>query len=255
MTATGDGAPREDRYAACGDRRLLIEWSINRHLFYTFEVDLEEAERIVPEALAIVEPRPGVALLSVGVLRYEPGSFGAGTPTFLELVGAVHVAPDLSITMPMPAMTFSSFSVLSDSTAFVAQEAHTLYTPARHVPSLTLELTDDQLGGRVADEHGPILEMPSAHPEPRWVAKEMWGQHFTNTRGLQHGIWQWDGRLFEHQKQLPGWRLHPHPFWAGIDVSRVRRVYRTMVQEPGTVCHERFYAMRALEPASGGAAP
>jgi hypothetical protein len=135
----------------------------------------------------------------------------------------------------------------------VDQEARTLYTPSRLSPGLAADLTPDALGVAIHDADGPILSMPSAHPEPRWVAKEMWGQHFTHTRGLQHGIWQWDGRLFEHQKPLPGWRLHPHRFWAGIDVRRVRRVYRTMVQEPGTICHERFYAMRVLEPVTGAA--
>ena len=235
-----------DRFATCGDRRLLIDWHINRHFFYTFEVDVEEAERIVPERLAVLEIRPGIALLGVGVLRFEPGAFGAGSPTFLEVWAGIHVAPDLSTPMPMPMMTLFSFAVLTDSPEFVAPEAHTLYARARLGPSLTLELTADQLGGRVADEEGPILDMPSAHPAPSWVHKEMWGQHFTDTRGLQHGIWEWDGRLYTHMRQLPGWRLFDHPFWAGLDVGRVQRCYRTMVQEPGTICRERFYEMRPV---------
>lgn len=236
----------DDRYASCGGRPLRIDWRINRHLFYTFEIDSDAAERILPESLQMVELRPGVALMSVGILRYEPGHFGPASPVFYELVGAVHVSPDMATDMPVPTMTFSSFCVLSDSGDFVAQEGYTLYTPARHAP-LRLDLTADELGVAVSDGDGPILSMPSAHPPPRWVHKEMWGQHFTNTKGLQHGIWEWDGRLFEHQRRLPGWKLFPHPFWSGLDVSRVRSLYRTMVLEPGTVCHERFYAMRPLE--------
>ena len=236
----------DDRYVSCDGRPLLVDWRINRHLFYTFEVDSDAAERLLPEPLQMVELRPGVALLSVGVLRYEPGQFGPTSPVFHEMVGAVHVSPDLAADMPVPSMTFASFCVLSDSEDFVGQEGRTLYTPACHV-ALRLELTEDELGVTASDGDGPILSMPSLHPEPRWVHKEMWGQHFTNTRGLQHGIWEWDGRLFEHQRRLPGWKPFPHPFWSGLDVSRVRSLYRTMVLEPGTLCHERFYAMRRLE--------
>jgi hypothetical protein len=233
----------DERYASCDGRPLILSWTINRHLFYTFEVDIDEAERIVPAPLQVVELRPSVALMSVGVLRYEPGHFGPGSPVFLEVVGAIHVSPDLSTDMPVPTMTFSTFQVLSDSPDFVASEDDTLNTPTR-LASLEARFTEDGLGVEAWDEDGPILAMPSAHTEPRWVHKEMWGQHFTNTKGLQHGLWQWDGRLFEHQKRLPGWRLHPHPFWSGLDVGGVRSTYRTMLQEPGTLCHERFYAMR-----------
>ena len=240
MTAT-----EVDRYASCDGRPLLIDWLIDRHLFYTFEIDTEEAERTLPEPLQIVEPKPGIALMSVGVLRYLPGHFRPDSPVFYELVGAVHVAPDLSAKMPLPSMSFATFCVLSDSHDFVEREGHTLYTPTREV-ALALDLTDDELGVTVSDGEGPIFSMPSAHPDPRWVHKEMWGQHFTNTKGLQHGIWEWDGRLFEHQKRLRGWKLHPHSFWCGIDVTRVRALYRTMVLEPSTVCHERFYQMRPV---------
>jgi hypothetical protein len=235
-----------DRYASCDGRPLIVFWRINRHLFYTFEVDTDTAQAVVPDALDVIEVRPGVALMSVGLLRYEPGHFRPDSPVFFELVGAVHVSPDMSTEMPVPNMTFSSFSVLSDSADFVENEGRTLFTPTRLVP-LSVRLTADELGVEVSDTRGPILSMPSAHPEPRWVQKEMWGQHFTNTRGLQHGIWEWDGRVFEHQRPLRGWKIHPHPFWCGIDPAAVRGVYRTMVLEPGTVCHERFYAMRLLE--------
>jgi hypothetical protein len=235
----------ETRYATCDGRPLIITWFIHRHLFWTFEIDTDEVDRLLPEPLQVVEIRPGVALMSVGLLVYDPGQFRPESPVFSELVGAVHVVPDLSVKMPVPNMTFLSFSVLSDSQEFVDQEGNTLYTPTR-LAGLRAQLSDDELGVTVSDDEGPILTMPSEHPEPRWVLKEMWGQHYTNTRGLQHGIWQWDGRVFEHQKRTRGWKLHPHSFWVGMDLKRVRNLYRTMVHEPGTVCHERFYKMRPL---------
>lgn len=240
-----------DPYASCDGRPLLVSWRIDRHFFYSFEVDTEEVERLVPEPLQIVELRPGVAVMSVSLLRFLPGQVDRDSAGFFELVGSVHVAPDLSLAMPVSTMTFISFSVLSDSADFVYKnEGRDLYTPTR-LTDLEVTIDDDRLAAAARTGEGPIFEMPGGHPEPKWAQREMWGQHFTDTRGVQGGIWQWEGRLFEHQRPLPGWKLHPHPFWAGIRLDRVRRIYRSMVLEPGTLCRERFYAMRLLTPPTG----
>lgn len=237
----------DPRYDVCGGRPLLIDWHLNHHLFYTFELDTEEAERMVPDRTPVTEVRPGRALLSVGALRYEPGQFRPDSPVFVELVGAIHVAPDLSVAMPVPSMTFVSFSVYSDSPDFVEQEGRTLYTPTRLVPSLVFDYTPDGFGLDARDADGPILSMRNEAPITGWTRKEMWGQHYTTTNGLQHGLWEWDGSLFEHMRPTRAWKLHPHPFWAGLDVRRVRGCYRQMLLEPGTIAHERFYAMEPLD--------
>jgi hypothetical protein len=237
-----------NRYASCDGRPLIIEWRITGHIFATFEIDAQEAERVLPDALQLVEIRPGIAVLSVGALRYAPGHFGEGSPAFEELVGALHVSPDLSVDMPVPTMSFYSFTVLSDSIDFVRQEGTTLFTPTVHDPSLTLGFTENRLGMDVRNDEGPILSVVNDDFVPRFEPKEMWGQHYTDTRGLQHGIWEWDGSRAEHQRRDRNWTLHPHSFWAGLDVSRVRRSYRQMMLEPGTTCIERFYEMKPLEP-------
>ena len=236
-----------DQYASCDGRPLILAWKIDRQLFYTLEVDLAEAERIVPDSLEVIQLRPGVALMSLSIVKFIPGQFGPDSPGFNELVAAIHVAPDLGIQMPVPTMSIFTFSMLSDSAPFIAQEPDTLAAPGRLV-SLKYELTSDMLGVTVSDEEGTILHMPSSHPEPHWVAKEMWGQHFTNTRGLLHGIWQWDGHLFEHQRNIPGWKLFPHSFWSGFDIRKAHGPYRTMLLQPNTLCNERFYAMRPASP-------
>lgn len=241
-----DASTAPDRFASCDGRPLLLEWRINRHMFYTFEIETDAVEDRLPEPLQVVEVRPGISLLSVGVLRYETGHFGEGSPEFNEVVGAVHVAPDLSADMPLPTMTFCAFQVLTDSPDFVAQEGHTIYTPCALDASLTLDVADDGLGVRAYDDEGPILEVHNVETEPRYVAKEMWGQHYTNTRGLQQGIWEWDGRVLEHQRKDKNWTLFPHSVWTGIDVAGIRRCYRQMMLEPNTLCWERFYGMRPV---------
>lgn len=236
-----------DRFATCDGRPLLLDWRINHHLFFTFEIDLAEAEKFVPEKLEIVEVRPNVALLSIGLLRYERGHFGPDSEEFHELVTAIHVAPDLSVKIPMPRMNFFAITVYSDSTGFVDGEARTIYTPTHYVPSLKIEFDADGMGAKVSDKDGPVCELRSNHPEPKYGHVEFWGHHYTNTKGLQHGIWEWDGSRFEHMTRNDDWTIHDHPFFVGLNVAKIRKLYRQMVHEPGTVCRERFYAVRPVE--------
>lgn len=243
MSVTSDSK----KFESCDGRPLLLEWTIDRHLFFTFEIDTDAVAGALPEALDTVEIRPGISLLSLGILRYKGGHFGEASPPFDELVAAIHVPPDLSTRMPMPTMSFYAIAVFTDSPDFVAQEEYTIYTPAYHVPSLAVEYSADGLEAEAWDERGPIASVRNSHPEPSFTHAELWGQHYTNTKGLHHGIWEWDGRRFEHMRASRGdWKLHQHPLFETIDVTRVRRCYRQMMLEPGTLCRERFYGMRSL---------
>jgi hypothetical protein len=243
MNATRD----ETRFASVDGRKLLLDWTINRHLFQTFEIETGAVEGALPDALDPVEVRPGISLLSVGILRYEGGHFGPESPEFDEVVAAIHVPGDLSVAMPVPDMSFYAIAVFTDSPEFVAQEEHTIYTPAYHVPSLEVSYGEDGFSVDVRDERGPILSLRGGdRVEPVFSRVEMWGQHYTSTKGLHHGIWEWDGRRFEHMRPSRDWLLSPHPLFEAIDVTRVVRCYRQMALEPGTLCRERFYGMRPL---------
>ncbi len=240
-------ATTADRYARCDGRELLLEWRIHSHIFTSFEIDYDAVAGLVPEALEVVELRPGVAIFSVGVLSYETGHFYEDSPEFDELVSAVHVTPDLSVKMPMPTMNFFATQVYCNSPDFVEQEGRTIFTPSRCVPSLKVDYSDNGWSADARDDDGPIFSVRNEHPEPAFADAEMWGQHFTNTKGLQQGIWEWDGRKFEHMRRNDAWTLHPHAAFGGVDVTAVKRVYRQMILEPGTRCMERFYGMRKLE--------
>src|SRR5579884_1894544 len=95
-----------DRFAECSGAPLVIHWRLTRHLFFTWEIDAEALDPVVPARLSLVEVRPGVALLSTGLLTYAAGHFGPGSPPFTELVTAAHVQPDLSLKMPVPRFCF-----------------------------------------------------------------------------------------------------------------------------------------------------
>lgn len=231
-----------DRYAQAGGRPLVIDWRLERHLFFSWEIDTDAAEAMLPEELETVEVRPGISLLSLGALRYEPGHFGPESPAFHETVAAIHTAPDLSLPGPTPRFCFYAVSVYSDSAGFVEQDTRLLSTPSDHVPTMRQDFDDDGLGVRIWDERGPIAVMRNTHPNPRYEATEFYGQHMNDASGqLVRGIWQWEGTRFEHMERGDVGGLHPHPFWKGLDLDAVGSPYRQMMAEPGARHRERFY--------------
>ena len=44
------------------------------------------------------------------------------------------------------------------------------------------------------------LRATNTNPAVAYEPKQMYGQYYTNTKGLQHGLWRWAGDMFEHQK-------------------------------------------------------
>lgn len=236
----------ENRFEQCDGRALVAYWEINRHFFHTFEIGTDEAEAVIPDHLNIVEVRPGVALLSIGVLRYTTGHFGrADYPEFDEVVTAVHVSPDLSVDMPVPNMSFYSLFVYSNSPEFVEQDKRTIQTPAVYIPSLKVNYIDD-FTVEMEDENGPIASLVNHHADLRFEQTELWGQHFTDAKALSQGIWEWDGRRSENMRVNKDWVLHDHPVFKGLKVSKIRKCYNQMLLEPGTLCRERFYDMKLI---------
>ena len=234
-----------DKFASAAGDPLVIEWHVEKHIMFTWEIDTDAVLPFVPEELTPVEVRPGRSLFSVAGLVYEPGNFGPQSPSFVELVSVVHVAPDLSVKMPCR-FAMHAISVYSDSTDFVRQEGEKLFTPTTHDPSLTITFNERWDAAEAADADGPIVTWRNTHPHPEYVADEMWGQHYNDTRGVHFGIWEWDGMKFEHMRGGDAGRLHPHPFFKGMDLRRVHGCYRQMIPKPGAKAVERFYRMRQL---------
>jgi hypothetical protein len=105
------------------------------------------------------------------------------------------------------------------------------------------------LGASAEDDRGPIMTFRNLGGPPRYAYDVLWGQHYTSTQGqgrLSHGIWNWDGLLFEHMERGTAGKLNPHPFFGKLDVSRVRVCCRQMFMQSNTEAHERFYAVRVF---------
>jgi hypothetical protein len=234
-----------------GNAELTLAWRVRKQVMYLYEVDTDAVVGLVPARLEPVEVRPGRSLMAVEALHYHADHFAPGSPEFLELVLAISVQPDLSIDMPVPRFCMHAVSVLSDSLEFVEQEGRLIHTPTVLVPGLSMAYSADGASCTIADGAAPILEMTSTHSAPVHEHQVLWGQYCTNEKGLQQGIWRWEGEMFEHMKTGDHGVFHPHPVWRGIDLSRIRGCYRQMMARPDQVMDVRFYHLGELAARAG----
>lgn len=208
---------------------------------YLYEVNADAVASLVPAPLEMLEVRPGRALLAVEALHYHTYHFRPGSPEFYEMAYTIAVQPDLSVEMPMPRFCMHAVSVISDSEDFCAQEHRLLHTPTELVPGLTMDFSADGASCLIKDGDATIIEMTNTNPIVSYEPKQMYGQYYTNTKGLQHGLWRWSGDMMEHQKPGPHGKMHPHPVWKNTDMSRVHGCYRQMMARPDLVTEVRFY--------------
>jgi hypothetical protein len=231
---------------------MVVKWQIRRNIVISLEVDTEALQVELPPEFTPTEVRPGIGLMFVGALEYWPGIFGQGSPGFNELFCAICVHPDLSMKMPAPRFCFYATTVYSGSADFCRVEAEHIHTPTHLVPSFDVRWAEDGTSAVASDEHGPIITMQD--PQPAGTYK----RHYNKTYGgaiqngrwtggaLMKGPWEWDGWFYEHQKNGDWGSVHQHKFFGGIDVSRVRGMYRLFIAQPERIHIERFYAMRPM---------
>ncbi|MDB4960396.1 MAG: hypothetical protein JWP01_395 [Myxococcales bacterium] len=234
-----------------GKAKLTLSWRVRKQVMFLYEIDSDAIAAHVPPSLEAMEVRPGVSLIAIECLHYYSDHFREGYREFLEMVLTVAVQPDLSIDMPVPRFCMHAISVISDSPEFVEQEGHLLYTPTELVPGLRMEFSEDGGGVDIYDGTTPMVMCRNTHPNPPYDHKVLWGQYYTNTNGLQQGIWRWEGQMFEHMKAGDWGSFHPHPVFKGIDLSRIRGCYRQMMAKPETVTDVRFYHLGLVSDRAG----
>lgn len=242
-----------------GGAAMTVKWPLTRHLMLMLEADTDALQPEVPDEFTILEVRPGIGLLTLSILQYATDIFRPGSPSFHELVGVVSVLPDLSIDMPPPSFSFYPISVYSDSVDFCQTEYDRIHTPTYHVPSLDVQWSEDGASASASDERGHILTIKRLGEIGTFRSDVIWGQHFNKTKGgavvngrwtggvLLKGPWEWNGTLFEHQRDGDWGSVSPHHFYGNVDLSRVRGVYRSFVAEPLAPHVERFYEMKPFK--------
>lgn len=234
-----------DAFLPPNDADVVFDLRLERQLFCTFEVDLARLDPLVPRPLCPVEPRPGVGLLSLGVMGYLPGHFG-GRPAFHEVVAAVHVAPDHSMPMPPARFALRAVRVYTDDAVFIAEKADRLGIPAERVPDLRVDWAADGSGADIFAKGAPLATLRNHHPEAAPVPGGFWGQHFTYRDGRLHrGAWSWSGTYFGHMRRGGPSRLDAHPFFEGF--GRPGACFTYMYAAPGEH-NVRFHALQPIPP-------
>jgi len=231
-----------DHPARLGTTPMTVEWRARHQTLFLYEVDLDALVPHVPDAVTVQEVRPGVGLLAIESLHYLPGHF-ADPRESVEIVVAVLVEPDLTVQMPVPQFSLFVTSVLSSSAAFVEHERMLLRTPMEHAPDLRMSYAPDGASVAIFEGETPIVECRNTRAPAVFAPKVMWGLIYSNKQGeLHRGAFRWEGNVFEHQQRGGDvGRLHPHPVFRGLDVSRVRGCYRQMAAQPDLPTRIAYY--------------
>ncbi|MFO7565170.1 MAG: hypothetical protein R6X02_21170 [Enhygromyxa sp.] len=199
-----------------------IGWSFDFEMVFLFEIAVDEARRHLPAPLMPIELRPGVGVLGIGVQSLCAGNLGE-LPEVREIYCTIAVQPQLSVPMPTPRFAVVPVIIAATAPSFLARARELDRLNAMPwTPTLDIELDRAGLRARAADDRGPIFELWNVHEQPSFVDAEMWGQEFVGVDDdpLYFQAWHWRARKAEYQRRGGG-RLHPHPFFAGIDLDAV----------------------------------
>ena len=218
----------DDDRSRVGKLPMTLHWRVKNQVVFFYEVPTDALAPSIPAGLELQEVRPGISLCALEILHYKVGHFRDGYREFDEAVFAAAVQPDLSIAMPPPRFTMYAIRVISDSTEFCSQEASTIFTPTNYVPGFRIAFSEDGKSCDMFDGDAPIAACKNTAPETPTKPMTIWGQYFTNTAGLQGGIWRWDGEASEHMKRGDSGKLYQHLLFGDLDVSKIGACYRQM---------------------------
>ena len=192
------------------------------NLEFLFELPLGRVAEHVPAPLQPAQARPGVGLVSVGFVHFEPGNLGV-LPAFSEITFSLVVQPR-DFGTARPAHCFYVHRIASDCAEFDDWAHRVDHMPVHRSGGLVAALDREALACTASDEDGPIFGLASSHPQPSYRRELVEVQVFSRLDGT---LWRnrvhWFGDHASHQRDADErtW-LRPHPFFAGIDVRGAR---------------------------------
>lgn len=220
-----------------------VSWNADFNMEFSFEVGLRSVEALLPHGLAAVEVLPGTALIGLGYLRFPAGN-PVGDPV-QELALVIQVYPDMSDRRVARA-GYYVVNIAADRESFLDWANEVDRMPVHRTSGLRFDADPERWIVTVSDDHGPICTLANSHPRPTWKPGQAFFQAFTSKDGVRmRGLVSWSGVRCEHQKKSPESRLHPHPFYRGIDVSSARP-HLQMITPAGSRVEQRFYAPQPL---------
>lgn len=230
-----------------------VPWYTDCHFEFFFEIPTEQLTPLVPAPLQVVEPRPGVALLWVGFLRFEAGNIDV-LPAFHGVT--CNVIVHLRVLDGGVRLDLASFVVriASDCAQFVDWAQRVDRMTVVDCPGLRAQVDRAHASCAVEDDRGPIFTLTSPASEVGWREGLFKIQVFSQDSG---GLWEawveWFGSYADRQRPThPDTRLAYHPLFGELDV-RTARCIRQMYTAPSRTAVMKYYAPRRmrLAPSAG----
>ncbi|GAB1646581.1 hypothetical protein [Krasilnikovia sp. MM14-A1259] len=223
-----------------------VPWYVDSDHAFVFEMPTEQLAPLVPPPLQVVEPRPGVGLLWVSLLRFEGGNIDV-LPTFHEITCEVVVHPRVADGEARPDVAAFAVRTASDCAQFDDWARRVDRMPVVNCPGLRARVDRLHASCAVADDRGPIFTLASSASGVGWRDGLLRVQVFSHdSDGLWQGWVEWFGSYADHQRPPhPDTRLAHHPFFGELDVGTARCV-RQMYTAPSGTSVMKYYAPRQM---------
>jgi hypothetical protein len=223
-------------------------WPIDFAMSASFEAPLERLQAILPANIHAIETRPGVGLLNLAIFSFPLGTYGLTAPC-VEVVGSIHVIPNLAAAPTLPRLSMYTFQLGATTREFIESPFATDHYPVFPVP-LRVHIDSRRIAARVEDAGGqPILSLSAAEGvTPKYGEDRFYVQSVTSRNGQTYRA----GNLFEfrraeNQKGLAtAGAPSSHPFYGGLNVSDItaRQCYLQMWSEPNSMGREIHFFLQ-----------
>ena len=224
-------------------------WEFDFALSFSVELPATELSPRLPAPLRLFEVRPGIGLMNLTVFLFTPGNERLTRPC-AEVICSIHVIPDQRQTPVPPKMALYALQLGASSHEFLRSEYATDRLPFLEDP-LRVRIDRVRPAVEVADAEGNEIFHAAPTPVDLPYQEDLFYSQTFARQGdtLLHGGNYFEVSKVEHQKRegFEG-RLYPHPFFHGIDVTKVGPgdVYAQMASEPGSRGREYYFWLEPL---------
>ena len=210
----------------------FINWQFERTVEFGFEIDLSELKKILPAKITPLEVRPGVGIIGIGITKFPDGNLGC-LSAFDEVLLNVYVSQNLRKTSPdgtnkIPWISCYMLSVAGNSDGFLKHTYLVDKMPIYICKNLTVENSRVENGDynfAVYEDEETILDLKwtdSNFTPKQFEKRDAFIQIFLGFQGkLYYESLLTSGSLFTHQKDGNAGKLYSHPFFRGLDLSKV----------------------------------
>ena len=211
----------------------FINWQVKHIVEFCFEIDLSEIKKFIPTRIIPLEVRPGIGVLSFSIPKFPDGNLGC-LSAFDEHALRVYIAKDFRKTTRdgldrVPFFSTYMLSVAANSDGFLQHTYLIDKMPIYLCQNLVVENSGVEKGNYdfvVYDDRGMIADLKWTYPnfpQEQIEEKDVFIQIYLGYQGKLYyeTLLASIDSFFIHQKEGNAGKLYPHPFFRGLDLSKV----------------------------------